>query len=185
MSPFISGVRVLLFSCCGRVLQVVEKTSSGSEEDINDKRKLKELEAAVVSLQRTQAFYLKSFVDLSANAAAFHVDLANVYPAGEMLSTSVMQVRRRGGSFGQFFFFLVFVLGLQQPANRLWEQRYGRAPLSASMLHSALPRPRLARLCPCLVFFHLFIAAERVGRRLQGRACHSGADPGGVCQARC
>lgn len=82
-------------------LQVVEKTSSGSEEDINDKRKLKELEAAVVSLQRTQAFYLKSFVDLSANAAAFHVDLANVYPAGEMLSTSVMQVRSRSIDFSQ------------------------------------------------------------------------------------
>jgi len=34
-----------------RLLQVVEKTSSGTEEDIVDKKKLKDLETAVTTLQ--------------------------------------------------------------------------------------------------------------------------------------
>jgi len=112
------------------LLQVVEKTSSGTEEDIVDKKKLKDLETAVTTLQvrisllrvpctrsvpalptspatvrcppfvqRTQQYYLKSFADFNANAAAFHVDIANVYPAGETLSSAVMQLNASGGVF--------------------------------------------------------------------------------------
>jgi hypothetical protein len=69
--------------------QVVEKTSSGSEEDVNDKRKIKELETAILTLERTQSYYLKTFVDFN----------ANVYPANETLSTAVMQLNASGGVF--------------------------------------------------------------------------------------
>jgi len=50
-------------------------------------------------VQRTQQYYLKSFADFNANAAAFHVDIANVYPAGETLSSAVMQLNASGGVF--------------------------------------------------------------------------------------
>lgn len=66
---------------------------------MNDKRKIKELETAVLTLERTQQYYLKTFVDFNANAAAYHVDLANVYPANETLSTAVMQLNASGGVF--------------------------------------------------------------------------------------
>lgn len=78
---------------------VVEKTSAGSDEDIADKKKLKDLETAVSTLQRTLQVYLRAFLDLNANAATFHIDVANVYPAGETLSTAVMQLNSSSGVF--------------------------------------------------------------------------------------
>lgn len=69
---------------------LTEKVAAPTGVDADDKKRLTELAGAVAALQRSLAHFLRATVEASAAAASLHLELANVYPAGDALSAAVV-----------------------------------------------------------------------------------------------
>lgn len=79
--------------------QVKEKLTAGTEQDADDKRRIKEVEEAALSVLRHLEAYCGRFAAFNASAVDLHGELANLYPANERLSLSVAQLSASGQTF--------------------------------------------------------------------------------------
>jgi hypothetical protein len=80
-------------------LQLKEKSTPAGGEDAAERQRVKEVLDAANTLHRTLGFFLKSQLDLAANQAALHEDIANLYPADQPLSLAVAQLHSSGQVF--------------------------------------------------------------------------------------
>jgi hypothetical protein len=68
-------------------------------QDADDKKKIKDLEDCLNELEKTLERTYRSFAEYNGSMSALHVDLANLYPAKESLSLSIMALNSTGSSF--------------------------------------------------------------------------------------
>ena len=68
-------------------------------QDAEDKKKIKDLEDCLNELEKTLEKAYRSFAEYNGSMLALHVDLANLYPAKESLSLSIMALNNPGSSF--------------------------------------------------------------------------------------
>jgi hypothetical protein len=82
-----------------KALRKIKEKSEVSGEDATDKKRIKDVEEAVLTVQRTLSYYYKTFLDHNANSFALHEDLANLYPANAKLSASIAALNTSGQVF--------------------------------------------------------------------------------------
>ncbi len=59
------------------------------EVDAEDRKRVKDIQDAALSLQKTMGVFLRVSADAVNTTAALHEDLANLYPAGQPMATAV------------------------------------------------------------------------------------------------
>ena len=68
-------------------------------QDAEDKKRLKDLDDSVVSLEQALPKYCKAFADFNAAASGIHLHMANMYPSGKALSVAVMSLNSNSAAF--------------------------------------------------------------------------------------